>query len=65
MRTFFGIVLWIIMNMVLVSWCCELLTSRDTLLNIVAVVIFAVWIAISYKTDLLIKTISIFKKKRR
>lgn len=60
MMRFFDVVLWIILCMAVVDWCCFLLTSRDTMLNIVAVVIFYLWITLSYEIYIFIK-----KKKKR
>lgn len=63
-RKFFGVVAWIISCTMVVDWCCMMLSCSDTLLNILSVVIIAIWIAVSYDTRFFTKIRNIFKIKK-
>lgn len=48
--TFVKILIWFILNLFVIEWCFNLVSTNDTFLNIIGFVLFATHALISIKT---------------
>lgn len=50
MNSYFKILIWIILTLLLFTLCCNMLTAASTISNIVSIILVGIWVYISFKT---------------